>query len=184
MECKITSTSRRRRAQAGYTLVEFIIASGVSVMAMTVFLALGLYTLVSVAGMTASVDLNARSRVAADRMSQKLRQISIVRAMSPTSLQVRADGREMTYTYNADAGTLVEVDNNVTNTLLDNVNNLRFQVFARSSPTNTTFMNFPVTTVTNQVKVLQVSWNCRRPFFGAREGAADMVAARVVLRTE
>lgn len=62
MEFRDTSTNRRRPRQAGFTLVELLIASGLSVLLLSVFLSLGLFTARSIASMTDYVDLNARSR--------------------------------------------------------------------------------------------------------------------------
>lgn len=183
MEFRTTSTSRRRRPQAGFTLVELLIASGLAGILMAVCLSLGLFTSRSIASMTDSVDLNARSRYAIDRMSKKLRQASVVKSFSPTSVAVTYGGTALSYTYRADRKTLVEIDGGRTNNLLQNCDSLTFSFYKRNPVTNT-FNQFPVLTATNEAKVIQVQWHCSRTRVGKKDGATDMVSAKIVLRAK
>src|SRR3970040_26473 len=108
MEFKITSTSPRRSRQAGFTLMEMLIATGLSGLLLAVFLSLALFTARGIASVTDSVDLDARSRHAIDRMGQKLRQASTVKSFSKTSVSLVYDGKDLTYTYDPQLKTLVE----------------------------------------------------------------------------
>jgi len=183
MEFRITSTSRRHSRQAGFTLVEFMIASGISVLAVAVFLSLGLFTARSIASMTDSVDLNARSRYAIDRMSKKLRQASVMNSFSSNSVSVTCSGQPLSYTYRSNLKTLTEIDGGRTNTLLKDCNNLTFAFYKRNPVTNS-FDQFPVLTATNEAKVIQVQWGCSRSLIGKKDGTTEMVSSRIVLRSK
>jgi len=160
-----------------------MIAVGLSGLLLTACLSLSLYTARSIASMTDSVDLNARSRHAIDRMSQKLRQVSIVRSFSPTSVSVTYEGQPLIYTYNPDLKTLVENEAGTVTTLLDDCDTLAFSLYKRNPLTNS-FNQFPVLTYTNEAKVIQVSWRCSRDLVGHESGSAEMVSAKIVLRVK
>lgn len=182
MECKTTSTNRRRW-QAGFTLVELLIAAGLSGLLLAVCASLSLYTARGIASVTDSVELNAHSRLAIDRMSQKIRQASAVKQYSPTSVTVNYDGQPLTYTYLPDRRTLVESAAGVTNTLVESCDELTFKYYQRNPLTNS-FNQFPVLTGTNAVKVIQVNWRCSRTLVGKKAGSAEMVSARIVIRAK
>lgn len=181
MEFKITYTNPRRPRQGGFTLVEFMIAVGLSGLLLAVCASLSLYTARSIASVTDSVDLNARSRHAIDRMGQKLRQASTVESFSPTSLAVTYNGRRLTYSYNPVLKTLEEVDAGVPTTLAEDCNGLTFNFYKRN-PVSSSFNQFPVLAATNEAKVIQVNWYCNRTLVSRKSGSAEMVSARFVIR--
>jgi prepilin-type N-terminal cleavage/methylation domain-containing protein len=183
MEFKTTSTNPRHRRQAGFTLVELMVAAALSGLLLAVCASLTLYTARGIASVTDSVDLNARSRLAIDRMSQKLRQASGVKSFSPTAVTVTFNGRPLSYTYLADRRVLVENDAGVTNTLVENCDRLTFNYYKRNPMTNS-FNQFPILTATNEAKVIQVNWFCSRTLVGKKSGAAEMVSAKIVLRAK
>lgn len=183
MEFKTTSTDQRRPREAGFTLVEFMITAGISGLLLAVCMSLALFTSRSIASVADSVDLNARSRHAIDRMSKKLRQASAVRSFSPTSVSVTYDGRPLTYTYIPSLRTLEENEAGNVTTLLENCDTLAFSLYKRNPVTNS-FNQFPVLTATNEAKVIQVNWRCSRSLVGKTSGSAEMVSARIVLRAK
>ncbi len=182
MEFKTTSTSRRRSSHA-FTLVEVLIAVGLSGLLLAVCASLMLYTIRSIASVTDSVDLNARSRHAIDRMSKKLRQASVVKSFSATSLAVTYNNQALTYTYDPDLKTLVEDDAGTVATLLKDCEAFQFAYYKRNPVTNS-FNQFPVLTATNEAKVVQVNWRCSRTLVGKVSGNAEMVSAKIVLRAK
>jgi Tfp pilus assembly protein PilW len=171
------------RARAGFTLVELAIAAGLSGLLLAVCLSLSLYTARSIASMTDSVDLNARSRYAIDRMSQKLRQATVVKSISTNSVSVISDGRTLTYTYTPSLKTLFENDDGMVTALVEDCQNLKFTLYKRNAVTNA-FNQFPQLTTTNGAKVIQVNWECRRSLLGEQSGSGEMVGARIVLRAK
>ena len=85
MVFKTTSTELKLSRSAGFTLIELMVASVIGVLLLAVCLSLTLYTTRSIASLTDTVDLNARSRHAIDYMSKKLRQASAVTSFSQAS---------------------------------------------------------------------------------------------------
>jgi len=163
--------------------VELLIASGLAGLFLGVCLSLTFFTARSIASVTDSVDLNARSRHAIDRMGQKLRQASTVKSFSPTSVSLVYDGRSLVYTYNPNDKTLVENDGGNRTTLLEDCESLAFSFYKRNPLTNS-FNQFPVLTATNEAKVVQVNWRCSRDLVGKTSGSAEMVSAKFVIRAK
>ena len=163
--------------------MELLIASGLSGLLLAVCMSLALFTARSIASVTDSVDLNARSRHAIDRMGQKLRQASVVKSFSATSVSLTYDGRPLTYTFNPNDKTLVENDGGNRTTLLENCDTLAFSFYKRN-PVSNTFNQFPVLTATNEAKVVQVNWRCSRNRVGKADGSAEMVSAKFVIRAK
>jgi type II secretory pathway pseudopilin PulG len=174
-------TNRSRRS--AFTLVEMMIAAGLSGLLLVVCLSMALYTSRSIAGAVDSVDMNARSRHAIDRMSKKLRQATMVTSFSTNAVVVQYKGRPLSYTYDEKLQTLVENENGTATTLLADCHALKFAIYQRNPVTNS-FNQFPVASVTNEAKVIQVSWSCRRSLVGKVSGSSEMTSARIVLRTK
>lgn len=182
MVFKTTSTKLKPSRSAGFTLVEMMISVGIGMLLLAVCMSLSLYTSQSIASLTDSVDLGARSRHAIDYMSKKLRQASAVTSFSSNSVAVTFLGRPLTYTYDPDARTLEEkVDQNTPRTLLKECDNVTFTLFKRTPITNS-FTQFPAGTTLREAKVIQVSWQCERTRLGRVSGSAEMASARIVLR--
>lgn len=181
MEFKTTSIKRRQ--PAAFTLIELLISVGIASLLVIVCLSLSLYTTRSIASLTDSVDLGARSRYAIDRMSQKLRQASVINSFSPSSVSVVFKGKTLTYTYDATDKKLVEIDQVTTNTLLENCEKLTFTLYKRVPITNS-FMQFPAGTSVSEGKLIHVSWDTSRTLVGRQSGSAEMASARIVLRSK
>ena len=184
MEFKTTFISRRRSRRAAFTLVEVMIAAGLSGLFLAVCLSMALFTSRSIASVTESVDLNARSRHAIDRMGRKLRQASVVKSFSATSVSLVYDGRALSYTYNPNTKTLEENDAGNLTTLLEYCDELAFSFYKRNPSSNSLFNQFPVLTATNEAKVIQVNWRCSRSLVGEFSGSSEMVSARFVIRAK
>lgn len=183
MEFKTTFTKPRRPRQAGFTLVEILIAAALSGMLLAVCLSLALFTSRSIASVTDSVDLNARTRHAIDRMGKKLRQTSSLESFSPTSVTVTFDGQPLTYTYDARLKTLVEDEAGKKTTLLEDCDQLAFALYKRS-PLSNSFNQYPVLAATNEAKLIQMSWRCSRSLVGKKSGSAELASARFVFRAK
>src|SRR5437660_12607983 len=74
MECKITSTGKRRRS-AGMTLFEIMFALGIGGLVMAGVCSLYFYSYRSFAAQLNYVDLDQYSQRALDKMSQQIRQV-------------------------------------------------------------------------------------------------------------
>jgi len=181
MEFKTTSIKRPQRA--AFTLVELLISMGIASLLMLACFSLSLYTTRSIASLTDAVDLGARSRYAIDRMSQKLRQASVIKSFSPASVSVVFKGKTLTYTYDATNKKLVEKnEQGVETPLLENCENLKFTLYKRAPITNS-FSQFPAGSL-SEGKLIHVSWDTSRTLVGRQSGSAEMASARIVLRSK
>jgi len=182
MEFKTTSTKQPR--SAAFTLVELLISVGIASLLMIVCLSLSLYTTRSIASLTDTVDLGARSRHAIDRMSQKLRQASAINSFSASSVSVLFKGKTLTYTYDPDTKKLVENEQGTSETtLLENCDSLKFALYKRV-PIEKSFNQFPAGTKLSEGKVIHVTWDTSRTLVSRQSGSAEMASARIVLRTQ
>src|SRR6059036_1964213 len=84
MECKITSTKRRR--SAGMTLFEIMFALGIGGMVLAGICSLYFYSYRSFAAQLNYVDLDQYSQRALDRMSQQIRQVKAMTGYTTNQL--------------------------------------------------------------------------------------------------
>ena len=181
MEFKTTSIKRPRRG--AFTLVEVLITMGIAGLLMIVCLSLSLYTTRSIASLTDSVDLGARSRHAIDRMSQRLRQASAVTSFSPNSITVAFKGKTLTYTYDPSTGELEENEQGTITPLLVNCDKFAFTLYKRT-PIANSFDQFPAGTKLSEAKVIHVTWHCGRTLVSRKSGSTEMASERIVLRSK
>src|SRR5204862_4548972 len=87
MDCTITSTTRKgsKSGRAGMTLVELLMAIGISGMVFAAVSILVFFSGRSYAALANYVDLDNRSRSALDRMSKEIRQVDAVPSSGTTS---------------------------------------------------------------------------------------------------
>jgi len=179
MEFKTLSINRRRGS--AFTLVEFMVASGLGAMIAGMLVAVTFHTSRSMYKLTDSVSINSQSRYAIDRMSQKLRQATKVTAFSPTSLTVTYNNHPLSYKLLN--GTLVEVDDGAMTKLVKHCDSLKFSLYKRNPVTNS-FNQFPILSATNEAKVVQVNWQCSTKFVGQQASQGEVYSAKIVLRAK
>jgi type II secretory pathway pseudopilin PulG len=182
MEFKTTSTKRPFSSRGGFTLVEVSITCGLSGLLLVVLMTGSFYTNRSIAVLADSVQLNSQSRHAIDRMSQKIRQATAVTSFSPSSITVIYNDQPLTYTYQPDSRRLIENENGRTTILLRDCDHLVFELYKRNPITNS-FNQFPALTETREAKLIQTRWLCRTIRDGRQFGSAEMVSAKIVLRS-
>src|SRR5215211_6885136 len=103
MVCKTTFTKQMRtRSTAGFTLVEAMIALGITTLLVLVLCSFAMFSSYSFAALFNYVDLDDMNRVAMDRITRDVRQANRVKAATATSLTLEdADGvSEIAYVYN------------------------------------------------------------------------------------
>src|SRR5262245_33351909 len=186
MDCTaITSRPNHRARRACMTLVEMLIAIGISGL---VFLAVGMMIFFSgrsYAALANYVDLDNKSRKALDQMSKEIRQVDAVTAIGTVTLTngnqtvtnklvlsgKEADGTPyvITYLYNPSATSkpLTRTKEGGlyagTTTLLTGCTYLNFGMFNRV-PKDNTLDNFEATDLAT-CKVVQIDWICSRRIF-------------------
>ena len=178
MACKITSTKRH---SAAFTLVELMIASSLGVLGTAAVLSFILFSARSTAALDNYFDLNLKTQLAMDKMSQQIRQVKKLTACSTTNLTFRDyDYGVLRYNYNPVRQELTRTKNGETQTLLTGCNSLQFSLFQRT-PLSNTFQAHSTATSTN-TKAIQFSWNCSRSAARGQANTESMRSAVVVIR--
>jgi prepilin-type N-terminal cleavage/methylation domain-containing protein len=191
MEFKLTPSVKRSR-RAGFTLVEYMVAMGIGLLAMSAALVLWAYGTKTCASLLNYVDLSNTSKIALDRMSQQIRNAKRVQSCSANKLVLLVPGASatnldtVTFAYDASQKTLKRTITNagVTNdslTLLTGCSNFQFSVYQRT-PISNSFGLYTNAFYTNTAKVIQMKWTCLRELTGDKSTIENQVAAKVVMR--
>jgi prepilin-type N-terminal cleavage/methylation domain-containing protein len=180
MDSKTTSTTKLTRR--GFTLVEFLISSGIGSI---FFLTLGYLSFFSARSYVAMInyaDLETRSRNTLDTMSAEIRQANKLNSFTSSSLNFEdSDGQALQYVYDSSAGTLSRIKNNETKTMLTGCDTLTFGVFQRN-PTND--YNVVATTNASLCKLIQLNWKCSRTILAAKVNTESVQSAKIVIRKQ
>jgi hypothetical protein len=181
MECKITSTKRRRCA--GFTIAEMLVAGSIGLLIIGGVVLLQMYSSRSFAAQYNYVDLNNQSHMALDKMSQKIRQTGgmISFATNDVTFTNNMTGGTLRYFYKSDKRTLSEVYNSKTNVILKGCDWLLFAMYQRNPISNS--FDQVVSTNPSTCKLLQVEWSCSRNLAAKQTNETEvMESAKIVLR--
>jgi hypothetical protein len=171
------------QARAGVTLVEFMIAAGLSGLAATALLILAMSTGRSIAEMINYVDLDHYNRLALDNLTREVRQVLLITALTSNSVSfVDKDGAAVTYDYSPSNRALTRTKAGETRTMLEQCDQLRFASYQRT-PVSNRYDLIPTTAITN-TKVLTVTWSCSRTLFGVRANTEQGQTAKIVIRNK
>ena len=179
MACRTTFTSNR--SHAAFTFVEIMVVMGVSSLVMAAMLSFAFFTNRSFASLTNYLDLDQKTQLALDKMSQQIRQVNNLTAYTSNSLTFQDyDGGTLQYTYSSDSKTLTRTKSGTTETLLTGCTSLQFSIFQRT-PCSNTFQPYSTSAITN-AKLIELTWNCSRKILGSSVNNESMQSAKVVIR--
>lgn len=184
MDFRTTSTKSRR---AGLTLVETLVAVGLSSFIGLAIAFLSFYSGRSFAAMANYVDLEKQSQYALNTMSREIRQADylascITNGSYITSLTFSYDGTPLTYAFNQGARTLTRTYAGSSQTLLKECDFLSFLIFQRN-PIGGTYGQYPAATPAT-CKMVQLTWVCSRTILGAKVNTESVQSAKIVIRKE
>ena len=183
MVSKLTFTSRRRQARAGTSLVEALVAIGVTGLIMLALVSLSMVSGRSFAAFANYIDLDSANRTAMDTLTRDLRECNRVVSFSETQLVIEdSDGFNITYFYNSGQSTLTRTHSGVVKTLLSGCDSLSFTI-AQRNPVNGSYDVYPAATAAT-AKVVNVSWNCSRKLLGFKANTENVQTARIVIRRQ
>lgn len=164
------------------SLMEMMVAFGVSGIVMAALMSLSLYTARSFAAMSNYTELDKQSRFALDKLTMEIRQAGALTEYSATNLvfNIGAAG-PLEYVYDGEERTLTETKGAVQTVLLEGCDALQFTIFQRNTAGGS-FNQFPAMAGTNTAKVVQVSWTCSREIMGVKATTESVQTAKIVIR--
>ncbi|MBI5775680.1 MAG: prepilin-type N-terminal cleavage/methylation domain-containing protein [Verrucomicrobia bacterium] len=183
MECKTTSSSRRRGA--AFTLIEMIVASAIGAIVMVALAQLTMFSSRSIAVVFNYVDLDQYSRKALDRMVTDWRQadklVTITNNNTKLIFNTQGGTNNLTYEYSTNTLKLTRTYGTETTTLLTNCTSLAFTIFT-STTIPGTFDQFYTTNAAN-AKLIKVDWTCTRRLWGTDNVNSESIqSAKIVIR--
>jgi type II secretory pathway pseudopilin PulG len=184
MECNVSSTTKRRRSAAAFTLVEYLVAIGVGAILLAALMQVVFHTGRSFAALMNYTELDRYSRNALDQMVYKIRQADELKSHDKNHLVFSYfKTNELVYEYLPEKRTLTETVDGRTKIILRGCDDLSFSIFQRNTDAGT-FNQFPATITNNAVKLVQLNWTCSRNVLGARINTESVQSTKIVLRNQ
>src|SRR5262245_61659009 len=180
MECRTTSI--KRAARSGMTLVELMLATAVGSLVVLGVAQLMMYSGRSFAAMANYVSLDRASRNALDTMSKQIRETNKLTDSTTTSLTFEdSDGGSLVFSYDANKKQLLRSKNGVADAkpLLSECDYLRFSIFQRN-PIGGSYDVYPTATAAT-CKLVQLSWVCSRQIFGLKVNTESVQSSKIVI---
>ena len=185
MDCRITCSTKTKRPirLAAFTLVELLIASGVSSLVMIVLASLTLYSSQHFAFLTDQVSLQAKSLQMTDQFIKDARQARRVVTATQNELTLDHGASTVTYKYEPSQKQLTrQAGLGTPRTMLTDVEQVKFSGFQRT-PKKGAFQPYDIST-TNEMKVVYCSWTCAKEKpGGGKKSVRESQTAKAVLRT-
>ncbi len=179
----------RIHGRRGMSLVEMMIALGVGLLVLTLVAALSVYALRSFTAMGNYADLEARSRMALDRITRDLRHATGVVNYDTTGpdkwlrLTNTVDGVRFEYYWDAEGRVLEYTkEGQATQTYLTECDEWNFELYQRTPLPGSTNQFYP-TTDSSLCKMIEMNWRCSRALLGKKWNTESAQSLRIVLRT-
>src|SRR5687767_11009288 len=185
MGSKTTFTKALLRRRSGSSLVEAVIAIGVTGLLMLVLANVSMLSGRMFVSFANYVDLDHSNQLAMDTLTRDLRACERVISCSATELQIEEHGTNgftITYVFDSAAGTLRRNMAGVSKLLLSGCDSLLFSLGTRN-PKGDTFTVAETPNV-NLAKVVNVSWKCSRTILGRKATSENVQTARIVIRRQ
>ncbi len=180
------------RARTGWSLVEMMVAVGIFSIVGMALMGTYIFSVKSMASLTAYALLDAKNRQAMDLLTREIRQSQNVLAYSTNSVTILTandDGStsRVKYVFDPSAKQMLRLNlqDGTSKVLLDNCSLLNFQLFTRC-PSNAVFGSFPVAVNdwSNTVKVLQLTWKTSITQPSGIANSENVQTARIVIRKQ
>jgi Tfp pilus assembly protein PilW len=173
--------SIEKRANRGFTLVEVMVASGLSVLVVAAVLSFSLFSSRSFVALTNYTDLGLASQLSMDKFSRELRQASSITSWQSNSITfLDSNTNAVTFTFDREAKTLARIGNGQTNVYLGECDALQFAIF-QHTPISNTFDCYNPALATN-AKLVQVTWSCSRQTPGVPAKSDNPQSLKIAIR--
>lgn len=180
----------------GWTLVEVMVAMAVGSLVLTAIAMIWVFGARSFVAISNYVDLDAKSRIAVDRMSRELREAEAVLDFQNTGtsrwlrISNAEEGTITRYSWDATSRNVVsETTGSSPIILLTECDNWEFDLYQRTPVKNTTNLFYAATNYVGAVdaticKTVTMSWKCSRKILGQPVNTESIQTAQVVLRNK
>jgi len=184
-------TARARSLSTkGLTLVEVAVAVGIGSLVLLVVTALSMYAMRSFIAMGNYASLDAKNRLALDRMTRDIQQATRVTGVGQSG-QVKwlmltnvESGDTLKYTWYGDERTLeCEKSGQPTQVYLTECDEWDFELYQRTARPDSANALFPATDPA-VTKVVEMTWKCSRTLLGKKWSTESVQSARIVLRNK
>ena len=174
------------RRRAGFTLIEILFFVILATIVVVAGVTLANNFMRTVACLTNTVDLDEKSRLAADRISREIRQCEAVQNATSNSIVLLMGTNLVTYRHHPelDEKPLVRTsleEPGKEDIVLTGCDYVRFDLFKRQ-PAAGPYDQYPAATSPAECKVVQLNWVCSRYLLGFRANSTTMQSAKVVIR--
>ena len=164
------------------TLVETLVAVGVSSIAFAALAAFSFYSGRSFAAIGNYVDLDNTSRRAVDVMTKEILQTGALVYYQTNVLTFTNydDHTSLQYIYDPAGQTLTQVKDAISTVLLTECDSLEFHMYQRTPQAGTN--GFYTATDPAQCKLIDMKWRCSRLLLGQKANTETVQTAQVVIR--
>jgi prepilin-type N-terminal cleavage/methylation domain-containing protein len=175
--------SERRRS--GFSIIEYLVTMTIIAVIVALGAAVSENFMRSVGFLTSAVDLDAKNRLAIDRMSREIRGCDAIDEAWTNGLVLRSGTNLTTFEYLPATRQLIRADPDTgTEVYLKGCDYVRFDLFGRNTNSlPAAYDNFPSAGTTN-AKIVQITWVCSRRMIGLKPTTGRMQSARVVIRNQ
>ena len=172
--------SKARSSRLAFTVVEFIVATAISVIVLGVVGMTTIFTARSFVAMGNYADLDRQSRKALDTMSREIRKCISLTAYNTNKLTFSDEnGNVLIYEYSPSAATLTRTRNGTSTILLKQCDKLNFAMSQRNPSNNFAF--YPATDY-SKGKLIDISWKCSRSIMNKKINTESVQTAKIVIR--
>ena len=189
-----TNHSKCRRRAAGFTMVEMMVAIGLTAVLLSSLMGLYVSGLLSFAAMGNYQNLEVKSYYALDTLSREIRNSNLVigyvtnQSLTLSNSYARNGAGQIniiTYDPTAQIVTLQRTGQ-ATITNLTECDSWGFNLYTRAPDTNSFSTNIVFTVATNAsaCKLVQMSWKCSRTILGSKLNTESVQTAQIVLRNK
>lgn len=189
-----TNHSKCRRRAAGFTMVEMMVAIGLTAVLLSSLMGLYVSGLLSFAAMGNYQNLEVKSYYALDTLSREIRNSNLVigyvtnQSLTLSNSYARNGAGQIniiTYDPTAQIVTLQRTGQ-ATITNLTECDSWGFNLYTRAPDTNSFSTNIVFTVATNAsaCKLVQMSWKCSRTILGSKLNTESVQTSQIVLRNK
>jgi hypothetical protein len=170
--------------RAGFSLIELLFFVILATIVVVAGVTLATNFMRTVAFLTNTVDLDTKSRLAADYISREIRQCHEVQNATANSIVLRLGTNLTTYTYYPDRQekplVRLSTEDGRETTILTGCNYVRFDLFQHQLATAPYDQYLPASPT--NCKVVQLNWVCSRELLGFKANSTTLQSGKIVIR--